>query len=280
MVSIRNLREPDLPAALGLSRAAGWNQTESDWRHMVEMEPDGAFLALSSGMPAGTALACIYGPIAWIAMVLVDQRLRRRGIGAELVRRALAFLEERGVRSVRLDATPVGQPLYELLGFRAEYALARHAGVLEASAEPASPDVEPFRVEFTEAILGLDRRVTGADRSKFLLRLLAERPDGVRIVHGRDGLAGYVATRPGSRALMIGPCLGDAHAGPLLLADACRRLAGQEVYIDVPVSQVEAERLLHEKGLAVQRHLQRMVRGEPAGEQTTELWASSGPEKG
>jgi hypothetical protein len=218
--------------------------------------------------------------VAWIAMVLVDSNMRRRGIGAELVRRALLFLEERGVRSVRLDATPVAQPLYELLGFRADYVLARHAGVLAATAEPASPEVEPFRVEFTEAILDLDRRVTGADRSKFLRRLLAERPDGVRIVRGRDGLAGYAATRPGARAHMIGPCLGDAHAGPLLIADACWRHAGHEVYIDVPVSKIEIGRLLQSKGLTVQRHLQRMVRGESAGEQTAELWASSGPEIG
>src|SRR5262249_17724740 len=158
-------------AALGLSRAAGWNQTEGDWRRMIEMEPEGAFLALWSGAPAGTTLAFTFGPVAWIAMVLVDSNLRRRGIGAALVRRALSFLEERRGRGARWDATPVGQPLYELLGFRAEYVLTRHAGVLAATAEPASPEIEPFRVEITEEILELDRRITGADRSKFLRRL-------------------------------------------------------------------------------------------------------------
>src|SRR5947199_142204 len=81
------------------------------------------------------------------------------------------------------------------------------AGVLAASAEAASPEVEPFRIELTEAVLELDHRVTGADRSKFLRRLLGETPGDVRIVRGSDGLAGYLATRPGSRALMIGPCL-------------------------------------------------------------------------
>ncbi len=280
MLSIRGLSAGDLPAAVGLSRAAGWNQNEADWRRMIEMEPAGAFLALWSGAPAGTALACTFGPVAWIAMVLVDDKLRRRGIGGELMRRALGFLDERGVRSVRLDATPLGQPLYETLGFHAEYSLARHAGVLAAATEKDTPEVEPFRVEFAEAVFELDRRMTGADRSKFLRRVLRERAEDVRLVRGRNGLAGYMATRLGARALMLGPCLGDAHAGPLLLADAVRRHAGQEVYIDVPVGRVEAERLLQEKGLTVQRHLLRMVRGEPAGEQTASLWTSSGPEKG
>ncbi len=30
MLSIRSLSVADLPAAIGLSRAAGWNQTEAD----------------------------------------------------------------------------------------------------------------------------------------------------------------------------------------------------------------------------------------------------------
>jgi hypothetical protein len=79
---------------------------------------------------------------------------------------------------------------------------------------------------------------------------------------------------------MLGPCLGDAHAGPLLLADVLWRHTGQQVYLDVPVGRLEAERLLQKSGLSVERRLLRMVRGEHSGEQTRELWASSGPEKG
>jgi predicted N-acetyltransferase YhbS len=279
-LSIRNLADADVPSALALSRAAGWNQTEQDWRRMIGMQPEGAFLGVWSGVSAGTVLACIHGPVAWIAMMLVDQKLRRRGIGAALMRQALTFLENRGVNCVRLDATPVGQPLYELLGFRAEYVLARHAGVPVPAPGTEVALIETARPEDTDAILELDRRVTGADRSKFLLRLLAERADGVRVVRDGAALVGYAVTRPGARAQMIGPCLGDARAGPLLIAEALGRHAGEEVYLDVPVGRTEIEQLLQERGLTVQRYLQRMVRGEAAGERTTEIWASSGPEKG
>src|SRR4051812_32624882 len=144
-LSIRNLTDSDVPSALALSRAAGWNQTVNDWRRMIAMQPEGAFLGVWSGAPAGTVLAIIYDRVAWIAMMLVDQKLQRRGIGATLIRHALAFLKNRGVNCVRLDATPVGQPLYELLGFRAEYVLARHAGVPAMADEPAAARVEPAR---------------------------------------------------------------------------------------------------------------------------------------
>jgi predicted N-acetyltransferase YhbS len=279
-LSIRNLTPEDLPAALALSRGAGWNQTEADWLRMIALEPEGAFLAVWSGAPAGTVLACIHGRVAWIAMMLVDEKLRRRGIGANLMRHALAFLNDRGVRCVRLDATPVGQPLYELLGFRAEYVLARHAGVPVQLSGPAAEEVEPARQEDTEQILALDRRVTGADRSKFLLRLLAEHSQDVRVVRDGAMLAGYSATRPGARAQMIGPCLGDSQAGPLLISEALRLHAGKQVYLDVPVGRTKFEQLLQERGLTAQRFLQRMVRGESAGERSADLWASSGPEKG
>jgi len=199
------------------------------------MEPAGAFLALWSGVPAGTALACTYGPVAWIAMVLVDDKLRRRGIGGELMRRALAFLEESGVRSVRLDATPLGQPLYTQLGFQAEYSLARQCRRAGASAEPAVSEVEPFRVEFTQAVFELDRSVTGADRSKFLRRVLTELPDGVRLVHARRGLAGTRRrarsaghdARPVPGRLTRGAAFAGRRRAPPCRARGLRRCSGR-----------------------------------------------------
>jgi hypothetical protein len=91
---------------------------------------------------------------------------------------------------------------------------------------------------------------------------------------------GYVAVRQGSRALQIGPCIADALAGPLLLADACDRHAGEHVYLDVPVNNKPAMGIAGRLGLTVQRHLTRMCRGPDVREDIDMLWTSSGPEKG
>src|SRR5262245_55297348 len=100
----------DLPVVLRLRELVGWNQREADVRRILDLEPDGCFLAAVEGQPAGTATTCVFGPVAWIAMVLVDPALRRRGIGTALMEHALAYLERRRVQTIRLDATPLGQP--------------------------------------------------------------------------------------------------------------------------------------------------------------------------
>src|SRR5258707_9241947 len=117
MIRIRTMTAADLPLGLRLCRSAGWNQTEADWQRFLDLQPDGCFVAEYNGTPAGTTTTCIFGSVAWIAMVLVEESARGRGIGTALLHHALEFLDDRGVATIRLDATPLGLSLYERLGF-------------------------------------------------------------------------------------------------------------------------------------------------------------------
>lgn len=132
MIRIRSMTPADLALGMRLSGQAGWNQTEADWRRLLALGGEGCFVAEWAGHPAGTTVTCIFEAIAWIAAVLVDEALRRRGIGAALVEHALKYLDGRGATIARLDATPLGRPVYERLGFAAEYELVRMQGVAQA----------------------------------------------------------------------------------------------------------------------------------------------------
>lgn len=277
MIHIRRMTDADVPLGMYLKGQAGWNQTETDWRRYLDLEPDGCFLAEWHGEPAGTTTTCIFGPVAWVAMVLVDPALRGRGLGTGLMRHALAFLESRGVRTVRLDATPLGQPIYEKLGFVAEYQLARHEGILPPAAARPSEPLTPLE---QDAVFQLDRRVTVTDRRKLLLRLFAEQPDAWLLAREAERPVGFLGARTGARAMQIGPCVALAEAGRELFARAWGRYAGQRVYLDIPIGNRDATRAAEAVGLTVQRHLLRMVRGEKIDERVAELWASSGPEMG
>src|SRR6266446_5459372 len=233
MIRIRVLTHDDIPFAMKLKDQAGWNQTEMDWRRFLGMQPDGCFVAEWDGQPVGTTVACIRGPVAWIAMVLVDPDWRRRGIGKALMSHALSFLDAQGVPSVRLDATALGKPLYEKLGFVAEYELARYEGVPQGSYETNS--VEKANAQDWPQLFQLDREITTADRSKFLTRLFSERREDVRMVRSGTEVVGFLAVRPGVRAWQIGPCLATHAAGAMLLADAAHRHASGKVFIDIPV---------------------------------------------
>lgn len=278
MVRIRAFSLDDVPFGLRLSEQAGWNQLPADWSRLHHLEPDGLYLAEAEGQPAGTTVTCRFGPVAWVAMVLVDPSMRRRGIGRALMLQALEDLEQQGVRTIRLDATPLGRPLYESLGFLEEYSLTRYAGRPSATGsgdEDSSPEAERL-----DDLIALDRRVTGTDRGKLLRRLQAEHPEQARIVVREGQVTGYVMARPGRLARQIGPCIGDDNASRDLLRHSLTRFAGQEVFLDVPDRHPAARSLALTAGLLAQRPLMRMRRGAPVNEVESDLWASSGPEMG
>jgi len=268
----------DLELGLRLSRQAQWNQLEVDWRRFLELGGAGCFVAELNGVAVGTTTTCIFGSVAWIAMVLVDVAARRQGVGSALLKHALAFLDERGGKTVRLDATAAGQQVYEKLGFEPEYPLTRYEG----SAMQAG--TRCLTAEATAALLPelieLDRRMTGTDRTRLLTRLFEETPDAFRVLHAAGKLEGFITTRPGANATQIGPCIASAQAGPILLAEALNRCAGQAVFVDVPCDHVRAVTTLEAGGLKPQRHFMRMYRGQRILDQVEGLWASAGPETG
>ena len=94
MIAVRRLTLADLPLVLRLRAQAGWNQTEADLRRFFDLSGEGSFIAEWDGQPAGTVCTFVFGSTAWIAMMLVEEALRGRGIGKALMQRALAFLDD------------------------------------------------------------------------------------------------------------------------------------------------------------------------------------------
>src|SRR5262245_8306309 len=79
MIHLRPMTAADIPFGLHLSGQAGWNQTAADWQRCLDLQADGCFVAEWDGLAVGATTTCIFDRVAWVAMVLVDQRYRRRG---------------------------------------------------------------------------------------------------------------------------------------------------------------------------------------------------------
>jgi len=268
----------DLRFGLQLSRQAGWNQTESDWLRFMNMEPEGCFVAEHNRCSIGTTTTCVFDKVAWIAMVLVEKDSRGQGIGTKLLKHTLDYLDRRQVKTVRLDATHLGRPVYEKLGFVPEYELARfegtvhHSGSSQVTAE-AVPDFFVDMIEF-------DRQITGTNREKMLSRLFNEFPQKTRIMTCGGKIEGFVTMRPGANAIQIGPCIAIMDAGPDLLSDALHKCIGKAVFVDIPMDNVPAVKIAESRDLKIQRHFVRMYRGERIKDNIEAIWATSGPEKG
>lgn len=282
MPVIRTMIPGDLPSARRFSSQNGWNQTEADWLRFLEMEPDGCFVADLEGQPAGTVTTLSYQKrLAWIGMMLVDSKLRRMGIGEALLRKALQRLEESGVDCVKLDATPLGQPLYEKLGFQPEWPLTRwRCEIAVSPPNQEDPDVRPWNKRDALKVAGIDDPAFGINRSGLLEALGSISTGWVR--SGMEGIRGFGLIRPGAFATYLGPVTAD----DIRVADGIvRRLlsgqTGQPVIWDIPDANTDAVRLAEELGFKPQRSLLRMFRGtnSMAGDPFKQF-AIAGPEVG
>ena len=268
-VEIRLLFESDVPAAMKLKEAAGWNQTEADWRRLIELEPNGCFAAIENDQLVGTTTTTTYGDdLAWIGMVLVDPQHRRRGIATTLMETALAYLEGK-VAVIKLDATAEGSPVYEKLGFKTESLVERWRG----TGQSGSFERENTTINLDE-LLALDRRAFDADRSRLIKSLI-----DASILFS-DG-SGYALARAGTKAAYIGPVVTtDAAQIENLLDRVLVHLSGAGVYIDFSNECGISSSVLANRGFVKERDLIRMSYGLGSMKTSPLVIAIAGPEIG
>jgi GNAT superfamily N-acetyltransferase len=241
---VRLATPSDLPGLMRLKAAAGWNQTEDDWLRLLRLQPDGCFVMEADGVAAASTTALTYpGDLAWIGMVLTLPEYRGRGFARKLMHVALEFC---GARTIRLDASDMGQSLYESLGFRIECAVERWF-----RPPGPCPELRAGKLSFNPA---LDREVFGADRSALVSELMMY--DGASI----DGEA-YAFGRPGSNAAYFGPCVSRAdEASRALLHWFAWRHHRETACLDLFPHAGRSAEIAGSLGFAPVRRLMRMVR--------------------
>jgi GNAT superfamily N-acetyltransferase len=281
-MQLRVMTKTDVPGGVRLNTIVGWNQTEADWERFLTTSPKGCFVMEDDGKIAGTSATITYeGRFAWIGMVLVDPDYRNRGIGTALLQRAVEYLDDAGVPTLKLDATPAGKPLYEKMGFVTEYEIDRwilkRSTPKHSAATTAAPSSEALAQAFD-----LDREIFGADRSALLRSLSEHAPDLTFVERNLSHLSGYAFGRRGLFADHLGPWMGREHdTAEILLKQFLQRSPRGAIIIDALKSSKIAGELLREHGFSPVRLLTRMYRGPNAfpGRQDS-LCAILGPEFG
>jgi GNAT superfamily N-acetyltransferase len=267
--TIRTLTVEDIPAALQLSTLAGWNQTAGDWQLLLDLAPNGCFALDVGDMVVASATLLSYGArLGWIGMVLTHPEYRHRGFAKRLFARALEEADTIGIKTLKLDATDQGQPLYESYGFKIEQSMERWfrpAGeTKKALAAPA---------ELADWY-GLDKIAFGVARAR-LLELLRLR--GQRFANSDACLL----TRPGRVSAYLGPCVAKSRdAARNVMTQAISASEAGEFFWDLLPSNQEAVSLASELGFLPQRRLTRMFRGEELRGRDELVYAIAGFELG
>jgi GNAT superfamily N-acetyltransferase len=258
-MNLRIMTTDDIPAGMRLKDLAGWNQTPADWRCFLESSPGGCFAAEVDGKVAGTAATIVYEHrFAWIGMVLVDPEFRGRGIGTRLLQKTIEHLDAIGIRTMKLDATPAGRPIYQELGFEDEYEIERW--LLKRNVPEAEPATASQPV--SDGVLQLDCEIFGGDRSPLLRALAAENPDFAMVGERNGDIGGYTFGRRGTLADHLGPWMArDEKTAAGLLDEFLKRARRETVFVDALKDRRFVTGLLQARGFTVSRPLTRMVRG-------------------
>ncbi len=179
----------DLDGALTLSTTIGWNQRAEDWRMLRHIAPAGSFAAVADGRVVGTAIGIDYGRFGWIAMMLVDPAFRGRGLGARLLERAMTALPP--TLPVRLDATPLGRPLYQRFGFEDEVMLSRYVADAPAGEHPAvrhvtAATIRPLTAAELPSVTEQDTVVFGGHRRELIEWMVDGAPKYAWVAHDTE----------------------------------------------------------------------------------------------
>lgn len=262
-IKIRFLKERDVDDALRLSTQAGWNQTRADWLRLLALWPKSCIGGWFNDRLIGTATLAIYSrSLAWVGMVLVDVNHRGRKFGTRMFAAITELGDIRKIETLALDATDQGAPLYKKLGYQPTGSVSRW--VLEsptAASVESGIEVRPVELHDWPMLRKLDFAAAGVDRGPLISTTAAEN-DVESIVATSDGEAvGYVISRPGRVARMLGPMVARNPNVAQSLLTACLRNHDPSVplIIDVPTDGL-LTKCLKDSGFTIQRTLSRMTR--------------------
>jgi GNAT superfamily N-acetyltransferase len=268
-IAIVTLGADDAREGLMLSQEAHWNQNEADWRFFLTR---GTVFGIRDGdhLIATAALLPYTSNNAWISMVLVTHKWRRRGLATKLLDACLEAAAKQGL-TTWLDATPAGATVYGPLGFKPTLELRRlrFAGSAARAASRLRSDGN------TEEFIARDSRAMGFERST-LLREIGGRCGSQLISHG----SAIALIREGRTARHIGPLFADDAGSATALIETITQAEEGPILIDVVHEHAELLKNLTDAGWTIERPFQRMRFGRAPTQDAQPPFAVAGPEYG
>ncbi|WP_427969355.1 GNAT family N-acetyltransferase [Altererythrobacter sp.] len=258
-VELRDMVEPDLPAAIELSQEYSWPHRQEDWELFCELGE--GIVAVRDCKVVGTILAWRMAEnYAMVGMVLVATKMQGHGIGHQLMD---AMLDRLKGRNIILNATPESMPFYSKLGFVPTGVVRQHQGT--APAVPLSELNLGERLRpmgnADVALPAMYSTAMSMDRTKVFNAMSR---DAKTVVLSRDHEpAGFAMLRRFGRGGFIGPIVAPDIDGAKLLVSHCfGTRVGRFCRVDA-VEGLGLSRWLEALGLPCVATVTTMVKGTP-----------------
>ncbi len=190
-ITIREMRRSDFSFAIRLTDTMNWDLTARDFTFVMELEPQGCFVALADAKRVGITTTAHFGKIGCIGNVIVGTRYRSKGIGVKLVKEAIRYLSEKSVKTIALYAYQNTVEFYEKMGFKSDHHFIRFIGQGWKSQEPQGNVRAMTQQDLNEAI-SMDHTCMNWNRERLLRRKFAESKDLCFVAQENGELVGFV----------------------------------------------------------------------------------------
>jgi GNAT superfamily N-acetyltransferase len=282
-MNVRKMLLSDMDSLMRLKNAEKWNQREKDWQLLIEYENSVNLVAELDNKVVGSITGINYAnTVAWIGMMLVEESYRGKGISKRLLNDTIELLD--GCDSIKLDATPAGQPVYKRIGFIDEHTIYRITNPAVTQISMGNHDYRPEQVTIDDVdeISDLDQVVFGADRSDLMSWLFNDSPELAWLIRENDAIVGFCLGRKGLNFTQIGPvhARSDDEA-KAIIQSAINQISGHAVVIDLLTDKTGIEAWLRKHGFTTQRPFERMyLNHNPHPGIVEKQYGISGPELG
>ncbi|MBS7614875.1 GNAT family N-acetyltransferase [Candidatus Bathyarchaeota archaeon] len=264
MFHVENMTPEDFEFAVRLSNTMNWEATEEDFEFMMSLEPNGCFVLYHDSERIGIATTISFEQVGWLGNVIVSERHRGKGGGSLIVRKAIDYLTNKGVKTIGLYSYIDRIPFYTRLGFKFDSKFIVMRG--NTFYEPAECPIKTASKDDLPAIECLDRKCFGGSRVRLLERILFDQPNICYVYKNASNLVGYAVTKVTDEKSEIGPLVCQrehANAALSLLSKLLGNLKGLEIFMCLPEKETVIRNFLMQHKFREQMVLARMFYGPP-----------------
>lgn len=164
-LEIVSLFPEDIPQVSTLT-PEGWDDLTAPFQRYIEYPFCKPYKAMLGERAVGLGTVIYYTDVAWLAAITVHHEYRNKGIGLAITKALVDSVDSARYKTILLDATEFGYPVYKKAGFEAFSEHLHYSGSLLIAEQHR--DIVPFHAQYLPQVLTLDKLATGDDRSELL----------------------------------------------------------------------------------------------------------------
>src|SRR5690348_12718582 len=164
-MTIQPLQYEDIPHLEAL-QPPGWGDIRLNFEYHAQSPTCDPVKAVVDNTIVGVGTTIRHLDTAWLAMIIVHPSYRSQGVGKAITKSLIEGLDTRIFKTIQLDATDLGYPVYLKNGFevQTEYMHFRCEN-FNRDQVALSPAIVSFHDQYRNEMLEMDRRISGESRA-------------------------------------------------------------------------------------------------------------------